>query len=92
MSLMFNSLKSIIFTQLEVGTSLKNLIMAYKIDTSSDVNLMLFEVIRILFPRSTMVEFNATIKMSIVLKTHNQSNIEQLSRCSVKIRHNDKCV
>ena len=27
-----------------------------------------------------------------MLKTYNQSNIEQLGRCLVKIIHNDKCV
>ena len=39
-----------------------------------------------------MVELNSTINRAIVLKTYNQSNIEQLSRCSIWIRHNDKCV
>ena len=37
-----------------------------------------------------MVQFNAT--MSIMLKIYNQSNIEQLGRCLVRIRHNDRCV
>ena len=41
---------------------------------------------------STMAELNATINKSIILKTYNQSNIEQLVRCLVKIRHIDKCV
>ena len=39
-----------------------------------------------------MAEFNATINRSIVLKTYNESNIEQPSRCLVRIRYNDKCV
>ena len=39
-----------------------------------------------------MADLNATINKSIVLKTYNQSNIEQLSRFTVKVRHNDKCV
>ena len=39
-----------------------------------------------------MAELNVTINKSIVLKTYNQSNIEHFSRCSVRIRHNDKCV
>ena len=39
-----------------------------------------------------MVEVNVTINRPIVLKTYNQSNIEQLGRCSVRIRHNDKCI
>ena len=53
---------------------------------------MPFRVFRILFPRSTMAELNTTINKSLVLKTYDQLNIEQLSGYSVKIRHNDKCV
>ena len=37
-----------------------------------------------------MVELNTTINMSVVLKIYNQSNIEQI-RCSVGIKHSDKC-
>ena len=66
--------------------------MAYKIYTGSDLNLMPFIVFRIIFPRSMMEELNDTIDKSTVLKTYNQSNIQQLGRCTVKIRHNDKCV
>ena len=39
-----------------------------------------------------MAELNTTVNRSIMLETYNQSNIEQLSRSSVRIRHNDKCV
>ena len=60
--------------------------------TVSDRNLMPFRVFRILIPRSGMVELNATINKSIVFKIYNPSNIEQLGRCTVKIRCNHKCV
>ena len=39
-----------------------------------------------------MAELYTTINKSILLKTCNQSNTETLSRCTVKIRHNEKCV
>ena len=39
-----------------------------------------------------MAELNAKINRSIMLKTYNQSNIEQLCRYSVRIGHNDKCI
>ena len=39
-----------------------------------------------------MVEVSATINRSMILKTYNQSNIEQLCQCSVRISHNDKFV
>ena len=91
-SLKFHSMKSVIFTKLESSTNQKRAEIAYKIDTGSDENIMPFRFFRILFPRSTMAELNATINRSIVLKAYIQSNIEQLSRCSVKIRHNHKCI
>ena len=50
---------------------------------------MSFRVFLILIRRSVMAEINATINKSVLLKTYNQSNIEQISRCTVKIRHSD---
>ena len=50
---------------------------------------MPFKVFKVLFPKSTLAELNATINRSIVLKTYNQSNMDQFSR---SIRHSDKCV
>ena len=38
------------------------------------------------------MELNATINKSVMLKIYNHSNIVQLSRCSVRIRYNDKYV
>ena len=39
-----------------------------------------------------MLELNVTINSSIVFQTYNQSNVEQLCRCSIRTRSNDKCV
>ena len=91
-SLTFNSIKLVIFTSLDSSTSQKRTKIVYKIDTGCNESLMLFRVFRILFPKSTMAEPNATINRTIVLKTYNQSDIEWLGRCSVKISQNDKCV
>ena len=52
---------------------------------------MPFRVFRTLFPGSMMAEVNATINKSIIFKTYNQSNVQHLSRCTLKIRHNAKC-
>ena len=38
-----------------------------------------------------MTELNAMVKRSVAIKTYNQSKIQQLGTCTVKIRHNDKC-
>ena len=90
--LTFNSIKSVIFATLESSTSQKRTKVVYRMDAGSDGNLMPFRVFRILFPRLTMAELNATINKLILVKTCNRSNTEQLNRCSVKIIHNDKCI
>ena len=70
-SLTFHRAKSVIITKLELNTSHKRAKIAYKIDIGSDGNLMLFQVFKILFPRSSMAELNSAINRSIVLKTYN---------------------
>ena len=85
-------MKSVVFTKLEPSTSQNRTNIAYKIHPGSDGSLMPFTVFRMLFPQSTIAKLNAIINRSTVLKMYNWSNIEQLGRCSVKIRHNDKCV
>ena len=60
------------FTKLGFSLSQKRTKIVYKIDTGSDGNLMLSIIFRILFPRSMMVELNATINISVLLKTYNQ--------------------
>ena len=87
-SLTFPSLKAVMFTKLESSTSQKRAKIAYNIDTGSDMNLMPFQMFKILLPSYTMVELNATT----MLKIYDQSNIEQLISCPVMIRYNNKCV
>ena len=67
--LIFNSVKSVIYSKLEFSTSQNRAKTVYKTETGSDGNLNPFGVFRILFLRSTMVELNATINWSIVFKT-----------------------
>ena len=53
---------------------------------------MPFTVFRILFLRSTRAALYVAIKKSIMLETYHQSQIEQLGRCTLKIRYDAKCV
>ena len=55
-SLTFHSIKSVIFTKLELSTSQKGAKIVCRIDTGCDGNLMAFRVFRMLFLRSTMAE------------------------------------
>ena len=61
----------------------------YRINSGSDGNLMPLKIFKTLFPKSTIEPLHAT-KNSVVLKTHNQSNIEQLGVCTVRLKHKDK--
>ena len=61
-----------------------------KVDTGSDGNLMPFRMLKIPFPKSTIAKLQATENKHNCVKTHNQSNIEQLDMCTVKldVKHN----
>ena len=50
-SLIFHSIKSAIFTKLELSTLQKRTKITYKIDTGYDGNLMLFNIFWVLYPR-----------------------------------------
>ena len=50
---------------------------------------MPFKNFKMLFPKSTVEALHATGNNSLVLKTYNQSNIEQLGVCTIKLRHKD---
>ena len=76
----FQIMKSVIFTKLGLHTCQKKNKNCIQRDTVGDGNSLPFRVFRILFPRSTMAELNATINKSIVLQTYKMLNIEQLSK------------
>ena len=61
----------------------------YKVGTGNVGNFMPFRVFKILFPQSTITKLLTTKYNTVMLNI--QSIIEQLSVCTVKIRHKDKC-
>ena len=48
---------------------------------------MQFRIFRSHFPKSTIEALCGTKNNAVVLKTYNNSYIEQLGVCSVKLRH-----
>ena len=56
----------------------------------SDGILIPFKIFRILFPKSTIAALHVTKNNSIILKTYNQSSIEQLVVCTERLRHKGK--
>ena len=59
---MFHSMKPVIFTRLEFSTSQKRARIVSKIGTGNNWNMMPFQIYKILFLRSTMMELNTKLK------------------------------
>ena len=55
-----NSVKFVIFTQLESTTSQRQTCIVYKVDTGAKGNLILLNIFKNLFPKSTMEELYTT--------------------------------
>ena len=72
-----NSIKSVLFTKLESSTSQRQTKITYKIDSRAEGNLMPFKIFKRLFPKATMKSLHTSENNSVILKMHNNSNIEQ---------------
>ena len=87
----FDNLKSVILTTLEFTTSQKGAQIMYKIDTGSKDNLMPLKVFKIFFPKSTIQSYIQKKQFNCI-KAYNQSDIQQLGRCTVKLRNKDNSI
>ena len=58
----------------------------YKIDTSSDVNIMPTYLFEKLFPNITNEQLVATVNKHILLKMYNKTTLTQLRTCKVIIK------
>ena len=59
-------------------------------DSGADGSLMPFKIFKTPFPKSTIEALHSLKNNGVALKTYNNSNIEQLDFCSVKLRLKDK--
>ena len=76
-----NSIESALFTKLGSSTSQKWTKVTYKINSGVDGNLMPFKIFKCLFQTATVESLYAIKTNSVILKTYNNSNIEQLGIC-----------
>ena len=60
-SLTFHGKKSVIFTKVELSTRQKRAKIVYQLDTGNKGNLMPFQIFKMLFLRSTVVDINAMV-------------------------------
>ena len=73
----FDNVISVIFTKLELNTSQKRALIMNEVDARSDGSLMPDRIFKIWFSNIQKAESHAT-KNSVMLKTYNQSDIEQV--------------
>ena len=59
----------------------------YKIDTEANGLIMPFKIFKSLFSKSTLKAATYHKKNAMVLKTYNNSNIEKMGNCTVKLQH-----
>ena len=76
----------LITSQLEIQVSDNVLKIPYKIDTSSEGNLMLLYIFKKLLRNKSVEQLKRSIKSNIKLKTCNGMEIEQLGMCVVTIK------
>ena len=86
----YDNIKYVILTKLESCTSQRKVHITCKVDSGDDGNLMPLKSFKILLPKSTIQALHAIKKTSIMFKTYDQSNIDQLGVCIVQLRHKDK--
>ena len=85
-SVYLNNKWSLITAQLEMQVNDNSLKVPYKIDTSSEGNLMSLYIFRKLFRKKSVEQLKRSIKSSIKLKTYDGMQIEQLGTCMVTIK------
>ena len=61
--------------------------VAYKIDTGSDGNIIPELMFKILFPKVTDEQLATTKNKHILLKTYYKTRITQLGTCTVLVEH-----
>ena len=71
--------------KLEMCVGNNNMVIPYKIDTGSDINIMPQYIFKKLFPGLTESQLTKTTKNHIKLKTYNKTFTTQLGICKVAI-------
>ena len=88
-SVYLNNKWLLITAQLEMQVGNNGLKVQYKIDTSSEGNLMLLYIFKKLFRNGLVEQLKRSIKSNIKLQTYNGMQIEQLGTCAVTIKFKD---
>ena len=85
-SVYLNNKQSLITAQLETQVSENTIKIPYKIDTSSEANLMPLYIFKKLCGNRLVEQLKRSIKINIKLKMYNGTQIEQLGMCTATIK------
>ena len=85
-SVYLNNKQSLITAQLEMQVSNNAIRIPYKIDTSSEGNLILLYIFKNLFRNKSVEQLKMSLKSNIKLKKYSGMQIEQLGTCAVTIK------
>ena len=81
---------STIIANLKTSSNEATIMMPYKVDMGSDMNIMPFNILKKIFASATMDTLVAT-KDVPTLRMYNHRTIAELGRCKVEIENGDKC-
>ena len=93
-SIYLNRTQSLITAHLEMQVGKTTTDIPYKIDTSSEGNIMPLYIFKKLFKNMPEEELKGSIKSNLKLKTSNGTHITQLGTCAViiKLKNSKKCL
>ena len=72
---------------LKMAAGHNKIVVAYKMDTGSDDNIIPFRVYKKLFPNITKEQLPETRNKRVTLKTYNKTSITWLGTCKFSIEH-----
>ena len=85
-SIYFNRNQSLITAHLKMQVGKTTIEVPYKIDTSSEGNLMPLYIFKRLFKGMPEEQLKCSIKSNVKLRTYNGTHITQLGTCAVIIK------
>ena len=80
----------IITSSLKIPSNQASITVPYKVDKSSDGNIIHLHIYKKIFPTATKEQLAATKNNNIQLKLYNRTAITQLSMCKLKLQHHYK--
>ena len=86
-SIHFNKNHSVLTANLKMSAGPNNVMVPYKVDTGSDVNIMPLHIYNKLVPKITDEQLADTKNNNLPLRMYNKTTITELGTCIVELEH-----